>query len=252
MWRNTETPDSWQDEYRLGVTLSWDTHRKSLWFRQNVTLAVPATAFFQRTYNEPGLSNPNYLTSLRLPSPMSLIPISATSEDHPEFVQIVGTFVEHYAQLYHPPGILIHHVDNWFGERWLGFAGKLKGAVGIRNRSVNNTTLPLPPFRPSRILSCHDFASTPNAGYQLFSTTSHGLHRERNGGEYNHLHRLNLYVWYSGNTQSNTNGSLMIYDVTEDGSTGWYIGLSRKRDWSITQTVNVTKDECRRILSCRV
>ncbi|MBA2114285.1 hypothetical protein HOV93_14420 [Planctomycetes bacterium FF15] len=182
---------------------------------------------------------------------MPTIPLPLTSDDHPDFIQIVESFVEHYAGLYHPPGIMVYHVDNWFGERWLGFVGKFKGVAGVRNRSVNNTTLPLPPFRPSRILSCRDFASTPDDGYQLLNSTSRGMHEERNGGEFRNLNRLNLYCWYSGNTKTNSNGSLMIYDVTHEGSTGWYIGFSRIKDWSIARTVNITREECQRILTDR-
>jgi len=179
---------------------------------------------------------------------MPKISILHQSDDHPGFTGIVAKFVEHYAQLYHPPGIITYHVDNWFGERWLGFAGKFKGMAGIRNRSVNNTTLALPPFRPSRIQSCREYARTADNSYQLIKMTPHGMHRERNGGEYTNLHRPNLYFWYAGNTRNNTNGSLMIYDVTREGTTGWYLGFDRNPDWALTRTVNVTREECEKIL----
>ncbi len=182
-------------------------------------------------------------------SNMLPIPLPATPDDDSDFIQVVNTFIEHYAQLYRPPGIIIHHVDNWFGQRWLGFAGKFQGLAGVRNRSVKNSLLPLPPFRPSRILSYVDLASTEDGAYQLFDHSSHGMHEERNGGQYRHLHRLNLYCWYSGSTKLNTNGSLMIYDVTPEGSTGWYIGFSRNTGWCVAQTVNISRDECQRIYS---
>jgi hypothetical protein len=59
-----------------------------------------------------------------------------------------------------PTEVILVRIDNWFGERWLGFAGKLVGAAGVRyaNRLV------VPPFVPSRVVEqrCYRFKDDEN------------------------------------------------------------------------------------------
>ena len=45
-------------------------------------------------------------------------------------------------------GIYITKVDAWFGERWVGFAGKTLGAAGVHFRDE----LRIPPFVPNRVV----------------------------------------------------------------------------------------------------
>lgn len=179
---------------------------------------------------------------------MQSIELDATPIDDRNFVDLVATFVSHYATLYSSDMVRVIHVGNWFGERWLGFAGKILGAAGARNRKINDATLPSPPFRPSRIKTVHTYHRGIDGLYLESESSLAGLHAEKNGGQFWHVYRPGLYCWYSGNTLSNTTGALMIYDVTRDGSSGWYILFDRNADWHVTRTTNVRREECTRII----
>jgi hypothetical protein len=178
---------------------------------------------------------------------MYSIDLKTTPIDDPDFVRLVSSFVNHYANLYRSDTVSVIHVDNWFGDRWLGFAGKFIGAAGVRSRKLNDTTLPSPPFRPSRIEFALTFDFSDNTGYSIVSESLAGLHAEKNGGQMWDLRRPGIYCWYSGKTSSNTTGALMMYDVTRDGSSGWYVGFERSPTWRVTRSINIAFEECKRI-----
>jgi hypothetical protein len=46
-----------------------------------------------------------------------------------------------------PARLYVIRIDNWFGPRWMLFAGKAIGLVG-----VHKTRLHIPPFVPSRVV----------------------------------------------------------------------------------------------------
>jgi hypothetical protein len=184
---------------------------------------------------------------------MPAIEVPETDIDDPAFVAVVSAFVSHYAELYAHSRVKIIQIDNWFGERWLGFAGKFLGIAGMRNPSLH-TRLPAPPFRPSRVVSCHDFDLTADNTYTRSKGDFSRLHAEKNGGEVWHLHHPGLYCWYSGNTRTNTTACLMIYDVTRvpEGRIGydaWYVQFDKKDEWEFTKCRNVSPQECLNILT---
>ena len=180
---------------------------------------------------------------------MTLIQIETTAIDDIAFVRLVSRFVNHYVDACESSQVYLVHVDNWFGERWLGFRGKVLGAAGVRNRHVNDCELPAPPFKPSRIESALEFHRQSDVQYDVVSDSMAGLHADKPGDAFWYPKRPRIYCWYSGNTLVNTNGSLMIYDVTRDGSSGWYIGFARNRTWQPTTTKNMSMEECKAILN---
>lgn len=184
---------------------------------------------------------------------MPAIEVPETGIDDPDFVAVVSAFVSHYAELYAHSRVKVIQIDNWFGERWLGFAGKMLGIAGVRNRSLH-TPLPAPPFRPNRVVSCHDFDRTTDGTYTRSPGDFSALHAEKNGGVFWHLYRPGLYCWYSGSTRANSTGCLMVYDVTRvpEGKTGydaWYVQFDKKDDWEVTKCRNVSSQECVKILT---
>ena len=179
---------------------------------------------------------------------MHTIQLTATEIDDPAFVNLVSLFVSHYVDAYDVPAVHVIHIDNWFGDRWLGFRGKIMGAAGVRNRNIKDCTLPAPPFKPSRIESALELHRNSDARYTVVSDSIAGLHADKPGSEFWYLTRPGIYSWYSGNTRTNTTGSLMVYDVTREGSSGWYIGFDRDPDWRPTTTRNVSLEECKAII----
>jgi len=176
-----------------------------------------------------------------------LLELIPTDIDDPSFIALANSFVSHYLELHRPDRIVFVHVDNFFGERWLGFAGKFNGIAGIRQRRGKlGNNIATPPFRPSRIVSTTGFMDIQSGNFTSDPTT---LHVEKNGGIVWRLDRPALYFWYSGNTMANTTSSLMIYDITKDGQNAWYVQFDRKDDggWQFTKCRNVASEECIRI-----
>lgn len=179
---------------------------------------------------------------------MNSIQLEATAIDDPTFVDLVSLFVSHYADVCQAVAVRVVHIDNWFGDRWLGFQGKIMGAMGIRNRRVNDCTLPAPPFKPSRVVSALELHRDADSQYSVVSNSIAGLHADKPGSEFWYLTRTGIYAWYSGNTKTNTTGSLMVYEVTREGSSGWYIGFDRNPDWHPTMARNVSLEECEAVI----
>lgn len=178
---------------------------------------------------------------------MSTIELPVTEIDDPRFVIVVDAFLSHYVDTCHFPFVKVVQIDNWFGQRWLGFAGKFHGLAGIRNRSLH-TTLPSPPFRPTRVCSVYDFTIDRDGSYNRTAGNANGIHAEKSGEAVWNLTRPGLYCWYSGNTIFNTTASLMIYEVTREGNNAWYISFDRRDDWEYTSSSNVSAEECIGIL----
>jgi len=190
---------------------------------------------------------------------MTAIELPESEIDDPAFVVVVSSFVSHYAELYAHSRVKVIQIDNWFGERWLGFAGKFGGMAGMRNHSLH-TRLPAPPFRPTRVVSCYDFDRTVDNTYTRSEGDFSTIHAEKNGGVVWHIGPPGLYCWYSGKTRTNTTGCLMFYSVTPalEGRIGydaWYVMFDRKDEWEFTKCCNVSPAECLRILTvsrCRL
>lgn len=172
--------------------------------------------------------------------------------DDPAFIGLLGSFVNAYAQSSSATRIYLIHIDNWFGERWLGFAGKFRGIAGIRQRrgklSVDRTpSLAIPPFRPSRVQAYAGFSVAEDGTISKLS--AYPLHREKNGGCIHTLFGDGLYAWYSGNTAHNTTGCLMVYELNSGGQDAWYLNFSTDASgkWDVASCRNTQLAECRAI-----
>ncbi len=177
---------------------------------------------------------------------MTSIQLIETEIDDPAFLKLASHFFSHYADLCEQRFVKVIHIDNWFGERWLGFAGKFKGIAGMRNRSLH-TTLPAPPFRPSRVISAYDFNRNSDGTYTRSLGQFHTIHAEKNGGIIWDLRYPGLYCWYSGNTLLNTTAVIMIYEVSRQGNNAWYVMFDRAEEWTFTKCSNISSEECIKI-----
>lgn len=82
-----------------------------------------------------------------------MLPIPQRPSDAPDFIARVEAVVARALQA-RPAHLILIRVDNWFGERWIGFGGKVLGLAGISFKD----NLVLPPFVPSRIVEGADEA----------------------------------------------------------------------------------------------
>ena len=173
--------------------------------------------------------------------------------DDPAFISLIGSFVTAYARSTSATRVYLIHIDNWFGERWLGFAGKFRGIAGIRQRrgklgiDEHTRSLAIPPFRPSRVQSYAGFSIAEDGTIKEFSASP--LHREKNGGCIHTLFGDGLYAWYSGNTADNSTGCLMVYELNAGGQDAWYLNFSTDATgkWKVVSCRNTQLAECRQI-----
>ena len=173
--------------------------------------------------------------------------------DDPAFISLIGAFVNAYAKSASATRIYFIHIDNWFAERWLGFAGKFRGIAGIRQRrgklgvDVRTRSLAIPPFRPSRVQAYAGFSIAEDG--TINEITAYPLQREKNGGCIHTLSGDGLYAWYSGNTAQNTTGCLMVYELNPGGQDAWYLNFSNDASgkWDVASCRNTQLAECRAI-----
>ncbi len=131
-------------------------------------------------------------------------------------------------------------IDSWFGDRWYSFSGKLLGIAGVRSHKLT-----VPPFHPHRVVSEVRFRTGDPAGEVAVVNP---LHTERTSQSNlrNFVERLGESItiaWYSGDTKSTGQGSIMIYSSAADGVSGWYAGLTRTDGWRIAKFVGIERAE---------
>lgn len=164
------------------------------------------------------------------------------SLDDADFVAWVERVIENVERRFATDQSYVVKIDNWFGQRWLGFSGKTLGALGVRK-----SRLTLPPFVPSRVLSQRRFfqegaRSTPHRKLALWQRSGQNLQRYVDVA----VHDASVF-WYSGGTAENGRGSLMAYVLTSEGHWPWYVGLRRTDGWRVVETVGIPRRELNEI-----
>lgn len=71
--------------------------------------------------------------------------------DSVEFVAKARALAIGVAQDYEPARLYVIRIDNWFGPKWMHFAGKFTAGKGAAI-GVHKTRLHVPPFVPSRVV----------------------------------------------------------------------------------------------------
>jgi len=165
--------------------------------------------------------------------------LSPKPNDNTNFILNCEKIITNSIRLWQPSEIYINRVDNWFDKKWLGFSGKLLGEV-----SVWKSNLTIPPFHPNRIESSDSFVKS---GEQYVKKENpHALHIYQKSNEnlkryVSGLTTNGLLIWYSGNSKLNGLGSVMCYLVLETKCHPFYLTLSEKNQWHISQNHGISK-----------
>jgi hypothetical protein len=158
--------------------------------------------------------------------------------DDPEFIGLVARAVVGAATRASTALAHVVKVDNWFGDRWFSFAGKVGGALAYRMPSLR-----VPPFHPHRILG--ESRYNVAAGFAAVEL-GQPLHVQRSS-ESNLNNSIMSYgrdvtfCWYSGRTAESGRGAVMVYYATAKHSSGWYVGLERRGTWEPVSMVETDK-----------
>lgn len=168
--------------------------------------------------------------------------IETIADDDERFIEIVRRVIDANVLLSAPISLRVVRIDNWFGERWRGFAGKALGAFGVsRGRLV------IPPFVPSRVVLEASWSKT-NSFYTQY-TEFNALHQQIRSEE--NLRRYfdqdcpeTIAVWFSSRSMSNGRGSIMVYsDVGMKRTVSWYVELTAQKHWEPSVANGITTSE---------
>jgi len=188
--------------------------------------------------------------------------ISIQQGDSAEFIEKARTIAIGVAQEYEPTRLYVIRIDNWFGPRWMHFAGKFTAgkhaAIG-----VHKARLRVPPFVPHRVLAERVFAG-PNyeevvavAPLHIEIPSKIALQRRIED-----IDKNAAFVWFSGESEAQKRGSVMVYlpvafDPTEHlqrslrNSGAFYVGFSRSGiSWESTMLRGVSRSEVIHLERC--
>jgi len=167
--------------------------------------------------------------------------VERTASDSGEFVQRVETIIT-LAVAARPSELYLVRIRNWFGERWLGFAGKMLGAFGVSYREE----LVIPPFVPGRVIEearfkLHedDYVRIPDHQALHVAQTSKANFRR----DVDVLLPQAAFVWFSSDSATNGRGSVMAYVPTASGHKSLYVEFVAKSDWSPRRLIGITRAE---------
>jgi hypothetical protein len=164
--------------------------------------------------------------------------VSTQEGDSAEFVEKARALAIGVARDYEPARLYVIRIDNWFGPKWMHFAGKFTAGKGAAI-GVHKTRLHVPPFVPARVVEQRVFVGPD---YEE-AVAAAPLHIECPSKQA--LKRLiadidkgAAFLWFSGESEAQKRGSVMVYlpvafDATAHRRDGlrdcgaFYVGLSQ-------------------------
>lgn len=169
--------------------------------------------------------------------------IDATAADDLAFIERVEAIVAHAVNA-RPARLLIVRIDNWFGHRWVGFAGKYKGALGIHH----GKQLTVPPFVPARVIAQSCFRWSPVTGEYVREECAGAIHVRQHSAAnlkkwVGDAYPGTALVWFSDKSERLGRGSVMAYVPTPEGHVAWYADLNVHIDWAAARVVGLPERE---------
>jgi TPR repeat protein len=182
--------------------------------------------------------------------------------DSAEFMKKVQAIVVGAARDYEPARLYVIRIDNWFGPKWMHFAGKLSTGKHFY-AGIHKVTLHVPPFVPHRVVAERVFAGPnydePVARPQLHIECASMLALTRRIAD---VDKEAAFVWFSGGSEAQKRGSIMVYLPTasppkasrrdERRRTGaFYIGFSqREMSWEPAMLRGISRGEVEHLEEC--
>ncbi|HEY4356862.1 MAG TPA: hypothetical protein VGN16_14015 [Acidobacteriaceae bacterium] len=187
---------------------------------------------------------------------------STRQGDSVEFMGKVQALLGGVARDYEPSRLYVVRIDNWFGPKWMHFAGKFCAgkhfAIG-----VHKAILHVPPFVPHRVVSERVFAG-PNYEDVVVRPPLHiectsELALTRRIAD---VDREAAFVWFSSESEGQKRGSIMVYLPVASAATtirrnerrqagAFYMGFSlRGTGWEPAMLRGVSRGEVEHLEEC--
>jgi hypothetical protein len=181
--------------------------------------------------------------------------ISTRQGDSAEFIEKVRALAIGMAQDYEPARLFVIRIDNWFGPKWMHFAGTFT-AGKYASVGTHKARLHVPPFVPHRVVEQRvfvgpDFEGTVGAALLHIECPSKQALTRRIAD----VDKDAAFLWFSGESEAQERGSVMVYlPVTFDptasrmvklGLSGaFYMGFSRREiGWEPAMLRGVSRGE---------
>ncbi len=181
--------------------------------------------------------------------------VSTQQGDSVEFMGKARALAIGVAQDNESARLYIIRIDNWFGPRWMQFAGTFTAGKHA-SIGVHKARLHVPPFVPSRVVGQRVFVgpeydeTVAAAPLHIDCTSKQALSRRIAD-----IDKDAAFVWISGESEEQKRGAVMVYrpvalDPTEPrrgklGRSGaFYVGFSqRNADWEPAMLRGVSRNE---------
>ena len=172
--------------------------------------------------------------------------------DSAEFIEKARALAIGVASEYGPARLYVVRIDNWFGPKWLHFAGKFiagkHAAIG-----VHKTRLHVPPFVPNRVVAERVFVGPD---YEE-TVVAEPLHIECPSMQalvrrIEDIDKDAAFVWFSSESEAQKRGSVMVYLPVatnpparrREGLRAFYVGFSqRDGGWEPAMLRGVSRGE---------
>jgi hypothetical protein len=182
--------------------------------------------------------------------------------DSAEFIRKVRSLVVGVAGDYVPERLHVIRIDNWFGPKWMHFAGKLSTGKHFY-AGIHKVTLHVPPFVPHRVVAERVFAGPDYdetvARPPLHIECASMMALTRRIGD---VDNEAAFVWFSGQSEVQKRGSIMAYlPIASTATTShrrerrrtgaFYVGLSEHElSWEPAMLRGVSRGEVEHLEEC--
>lgn len=186
---------------------------------------------------------------------------STLQGDSAEFMKKVQALVVGVARDYMPARLYVIRIDNWFGPKWMHFAGKFSAGKGAY-LGVHKRILHVPPFVPHRVVAERVFAG-PNydetvARPPLHIECTSELALTRRIAD---VDKEAAFVWFSSESEVQKRGSITVYLPFAFGPTtsrhkrhrtgAFYVGLSQhEMGWEPAMLRGISRGEVEHLEEC--
>src|SRR6202034_2537695 len=137
--------------------------------------------------------------------------VSPKKGDSGEFMQKARALAIGVARDHEPVRLYVIRIDNWFGPRWMHFAGKF--TVGNHFAAgVNKPRLHVPPFVPHRVMAQRVFVG-PDYEETVVAAPLHieCPSKQALSRRISDIDKDAAFVWFSGESEAQKRGSVMVY-----------------------------------------
>lgn len=168
--------------------------------------------------------------------------ITSMKNDDASFLALANRTADRTIQQFRPADVFLVRIDHWFDHKWLGFSGKVLGAVGIFNRRLT-----IPPFVPNRVVSQETYSLDERTG-SYCHTDAPPLHLVQTSKDnltrfIDRFTKSGVFIWFSGGTQQANTASIMVYVVAEGSQSSWYASFQKAATWQMNRVSGLSKSE---------